>query len=156
MPVVIDYSKPLLKMREIAGSLGWHGLELWRHTFDDRAPTHWYQTSDNKFMLWISEYPVGQDEVFIATVHADRYGICSGLHQFMLSDPKSIAALVPWIRRKLFRNPAWRRELRRTHPECCSHRPTPDRCTQMRVRREWPPYEAYEDKPDPPCEPTWH
>lgn len=156
MPVVFDSSKPLQRLRSIAESLGWRGLELWCHTFEDRSFVHWYQTSDHKFMLWITEYPLGQNDTFAATVHADRYGICSGHHRFSLSDPESIASLSPWVTRGLFWNCAWRRQLKRHFPECCLDHPTPARCNKKRATREWPPYEAYQAKPAPPQQPTRH
>jgi hypothetical protein len=151
MPIAYDPNKPLERLRSIADSLGWRGLQMWRQTFPDRDPVHWYETTDSKFMLWINEYPLGQNEVFAATVHADRYGICSGLHRFSLSDPKSIASLAPWITRDLFRNPTWRRKLQQSHPECCLVEPTPSRCVRKRRRGEWPPYDDFAPKPAPPA-----
>ena len=68
---------------------------------------------------------------------------------FALSDPNSVSMLMPWTKRQLFRNPAWRRELRRRHPEFCIADPTPRRCTAERVFGKWPPYEAWEEKPEP-------
>jgi hypothetical protein len=149
MPIIFDLSKPLTKLRGIAAELGWNGLELWRQDLDDHAPIYWYQTPDHKFMLFITESPIGQDEVFAATVHADRYGICSGEHRFALSDPEAVRMLMPWTKRQLFRDPAWRRELRRRHPHFCIARPTPRRCTEKRVRGEWPPYRAWHLTPEP-------
>jgi hypothetical protein len=149
MPCIVDTTKPLIAMRTLASQLGWNGLQLWRHDFPDRDPAYWYQTTDIKFMLWISEYPIGQDEVYYAVVYADRYGICSGLHEFALSDPDAVSQLMPWTKRQLFRNPAWRRELRRRYPEFCIVDPTPRRCTAERVFGKWEPYEAWEEKPDP-------
>ena len=156
VPYIFDTSKPLAAMSSLAEQLGWNGLQLWRQDFDDREAVYWYQTTDIKFMLWISEYPIGQDEVFTATVHADRYGICSGRHKFALSDPDAVSMLMPWTKRQLFRNPAWRRELRRRYPEFCIAHPTPNHCTAERVYRKWPPYETSEEKPEPLSADGWY
>ena len=156
MPYVLDYSKPLRELRSIASQLGWNGLQLWRRDFADREPVYWYQTTDIKFMLWISELPIGQDEVFSAMVYADRYGIYSGRHGFTLSDPDAVSTLMPWTKRQLFRTPAWRRELRRRYPEFCIDRPTPNRCIAERVYGKWPPYEPFEEKPEPLSMDGWY
>jgi hypothetical protein len=150
VPIVYDSSKPFATLDAIAKSLGWRGLQLWRHTFDDRVPVYWYQMTDQKFMLWITEYPLGQNDVFAASVYADRYGICSGAHKFTLSDAETISSLSPWIARMLFRDAVWRRDLYRSHPECCLQRPTPRGCIKKRSSGEWPPYEPFQLKPQPP------
>ena len=144
MPIIFDSSKPLLRLRAIAESLGWRGLQLWRHAFDDGKCIHWYQTSHTKFMLWITESPLGQDDAFAATVHADRYGICSGEHAFWLSDPDSISNLAPWITRRLFQDRKWRKRLRREFPDFCIPNPTPSRCLTKRLSCEWPPVRLYQ------------
>jgi hypothetical protein len=136
-------------MRSLAKQLGWNGLQLWRQDFADRESVYWYQTTDIKFMLWVSEYPLGQDDVFFATVYADRYGIRSGRHRFALSDPEAVSMLMPWTRRQLFRTPAWRRELRRQYPEFCVANPSPKRIDEKISQGRWPPYGASEEKPEP-------
>lgn len=149
MPYIIDTTKPLTAMRTLASQLGWNGLQLWRQDLLDQESVYWYQTTDIKFMLWISEYPIGQDEVYFATVYADRYGICSGRYKFALSDPNAVSMLMPWTKRQLFRNPAWRRELRRRYPEFYIADPTLRRCTAARVFGKRLPYQAWENKPEP-------
>lgn len=137
--IIFDSSKPLMRLRAIAESLGWRGLQLWRHAFDNGDCVHWYQTSDTKFMLWITEYPLGQNDYFATTVHADRYGICSGEHAFSPSDPDSISNLVPLTSRRLFRDRKWRKRLQCQHPDFCIEDPTPSRCLAKRLSGDWPP-----------------
>ena len=142
MPYICDTPKPLTAVQALAKQLGWNGLQLWRQDFDDREAIHWYQTTDMKFWLFISEYPFGQDEIFSATVYAVRYRICSGHHRFSLSDPGAVTKLMPWTKRQLFRIPAWRRELRRRYPNFVMHR-------RNKIGWSHPPFEAWEEKPEP-------
>ncbi len=77
------------------------------------------------------------------------YGIRSGRHRFALSDPDTVSMLMPWTKRQMFRIPAWRRELRRRYPESFIANPSPRRCNEKRMQRKWPPYKAWEEKPEP-------
>ncbi len=147
MPPRFDASKPLTELCAVAVSLGWHGLEMWQHLCDDGQLLTWYSTSDPKFFLQINEHPMGRIETYAAAVYADRYGICTGWHRFCLDNSKEIAALRPWLSRRQFKVPQWRRSFQARHPECCLARPTPQRCITKKVSGDWPPYLPDDPKP---------
>lgn len=135
MPRRFDSTKPLMQLRAFAGALGWHGLEMWQHTWDDGRIVTWYETTDRKFFLQVNEHPCYQTETYSAAVYAGRYGICTGWHSFKLADPDASSALAPWLNRCQFKDRVWRREFKKRHPECCVE------------RSKWPPYFPDEAKP---------
>ncbi len=148
MPPSYDTSKPLSELSVFAASLGWHGLEMWQHRCDDGVLITFYSTSNSKFFLQINEHPMGQIAIYAAAVYADRYGICTGWHRFILGDDQTTASLRTWLVRRQFKDRGWRNAFRQRHPECCLERPTPRRCLAKRLSCEWPPYLA--DDPKPP------
>ena len=121
--------KPVAQMRRFAGMLGWNGLELFRLVapadagLPAGAVLTFYQTTDEKFFLQINENPMGQGITHQATVCASRYGIRDvGWHRFQMSDDErllrdEVKRLEPWLARKHFKNPAWRRQFKKQHPE---------------------------------------
>lgn len=121
-------SKPLARIRALASSLGWHGIQL--SSFSacsiEDAPTEetpfgvFYMTTDEKFNLQINENPAGQSRTYQATVKAERYGI---LHtewvHFDLSDDAAALAeviqhMLPLLGRENFKNRKWLRAIKQT------------------------------------------
>jgi hypothetical protein len=150
MPPRFGPAEPIVPLRTLADSLGWHRLEMWQHTLDDGQVVTWYSTTHPKFYLQINEHPVGDPQQFAAAVIAIRYGIHTGWHRFRLADPNAFTSLSPWLTRDQSKRRQWRAEFARTHPECCLERPTPLRVRRKYAAGEWPPYRPDDAKP-PPC-----
>lgn len=148
MPPAHDPSKPVGQLWTLASALGWRGLDMWQHASGGDVVT-WYTTSDRKFFIQINEHPPGQTNTYAACVYADRYGICTGWHTFTLADTDAVDFLLPWLRRRAFKDRNWRRDFCRRHPECCFTTPTPARCAAQRRRGNWPPYFPNDPKPAP-------
>jgi hypothetical protein len=130
-----DATKPFKRLRDFAAALGWHGLEMRQHPWDDGKVVTWYATNDRKFFLQINEHPCFQTKTYSAAVYAKRYGICTGWHCFELADGDAAATLAPWLSRRQFKEREWRRNFKICHPECCVE-PT-----------RWPPYFPDDAKP---------
>lgn len=150
MPISHDPTKPLMRLRCFAQSLGWRGLEMWQHLLEPDKLVTWYQTSDQKFFLHITEYPVGQTSTYAAAVYASRYSICTGFHTFELSEAPANNELHYWLAREQFRDRKARRNFCERHPECCfakrKRRPWLSNSSGTR----WPPFFPGDVKP-PVC-----
>lgn len=149
MPTSYDSTKPLMQIVKIAQFLGWRGLEMWQHRLGPDEIITWYSTSDRKLFLQINEHPPGQAFTYSGCVYAIRYSICTGWHNFKVSDGLSNEVLHYWLNRQQFRHRQSRRRFSENHPECFFAKPKrrPWRCKSSGTR--WPPY--FPDDSKPPC-----
>ncbi len=133
----------VVRLRQFAAMLGWHGLRELRHIVRDDAPgissgsvIRWYESgSVDEVLLQINVSPY-----YHAAVYALRYRLCTGWHRFTLYvDTRKVAPeaakLELWLHRKWFTTIEKRREFRAKHPECCNY-------TWRRIRTDGLPHEC--------------
>lgn len=124
--------KPIESVQRFAEMLHWNGIEMdWvlftpeeieKWNVPSSGLLVWYLTTDLKFNIQVNETPPWEAVGHQASIVARRYGIRDvGWHPFNLSHghelESEVERLRPWLDRRNFKNPKWRREFKRRHPE---------------------------------------